>query len=111
MAKYSVDPESGIIEKNTSTTLSVSLTTRKLGEITLPLQINIVGSNNGLPHVVNIVAKSIGPIVDVNVKELDFGNVEVLKDFSQKVVITNKSKIEADFHAFTKNKISVFKPI
>ena len=45
------------------------------------------------------------------VRELDFGSVEVLKDYSQKVTIKNRSRIEADFHAFTKNKVSVFKPI
>jgi len=35
----------------------------------------IIGSNNNLPHIINIVASSIGPIVDVggNLKELDFG--------------------------------------
>lgn len=42
---------------------------------------------------------------------MDFGNVNVLKDYSEKILITNKSKIEADFHAFTKNKVSIFKPI
>lgn len=78
MAKYTVDPESGIIEKNSSVRLSVCLTTKKLGDITLPLQINIVGSNNGLAHVINIVASSIGPIVEVATKEVDFGGVNVL---------------------------------
>lgn len=73
LAKYTVDPESGIIEKNSAVTISVCLTTRKLGDITLPLSINIVGSNNGLPHVINIVASSIGPIVEVGTKDLDFG--------------------------------------
>lgn len=111
LAKYTVDPESGIIDKNSSATISICLTTKKLGEITLPLSVNIVGSNNGLPHVLNIVATSIGPIVEVGSKELDFKDVNVLQDYSQKITITNKSKIEADFHAFTKNKVSIFKPI
>ena len=35
----------------------------------------------------------------------------ILKDYKKTVTITNKSKIEADFHTFTKNKISIFKPI
>ena len=35
----------------------------------------------------------------------------MLEDYRQKVTITNKSKIEADFHAFTKNKVSIFKPM
>lgn len=58
--------------------------TMKLREITLPLSINIVGANNGLPYVINIVANSIGPRVEVvgGVKEIDFGTMEVLKDYS-----------------------------
>ena len=84
-----------------------------MGEITLPLSINIIGSNNGLPHVLNILASSIGPIVEVSngIKELDFGNVKVLTEESKKLTIINRSKIDADFHAFTKNKVSIFKPI
>lgn len=59
------------------------------------------------------MANSIGPIVEVGngIKELDFGPVKVLQDYKKTITITNKSKIEADFHTFTKNKISIFKPI
>ena len=35
----------------------------------------------------------------------------MLKDVSQKIKIVNKSLIEADFHAFTKKKDSIFRPI
>ena len=58
--------------------------TMKLREITLPLSINIVGANNGLPHVINIVANSIGPRVEVlnNIKEIDFGTMDVLTEYS-----------------------------
>lgn len=60
------------------------------------------------------MANSIGPIVEVGngaIKEIDFGTLDVLKDYSQKIMIKNKSRIEADFHAFTKDKKSPFKPI
>ena len=62
---------------------------------------------------INIVANSIGPRVEVmnGVKEIDFGTMEVLKDKAEKITIKNNSRIVADFHAFTKNKNSVFKPI
>ena len=36
--------------------------------------------------------------------------MEVLKDFYQKVTIVNNSKIKAEFHAFTRQKVSIFKP-
>ena len=84
--------------------------TCKLGEITLPLHINIVGTNNNQPHLLNICANSDGPKVAVTPEEIDFGQVEVLKDFTQKVTIVNNSKIKAEFHAFTRQKVSIFKP-
>jgi len=34
----------------------------------------------------------------------------VLKDYPLKVTIVNNSKIKAEFHAFTRQKISIFKP-
>jgi len=57
------------------------------------------------------VAFSEGPKVKTSKTEIDFGGVEVLRDYSQKLTLTNDSDIEADFHAFTKNKVSIFKPI
>jgi len=50
---------------NRTERIRVTLITNKLGEITLPLSINIVGSNNGLPHVLNIIALSRGPEVEI----------------------------------------------
>lgn len=58
----------------------------------------------------NICANSDGPKVAVTPEEIDFGQVEVLKDFYQKVTIVNNSKIKAEFHAFTRQKVSIFKP-
>lgn len=92
----------------------MTLITNKLREITLPLAIKIVGANNDMPYIINIVANSIGPIVEVtgpNAKEVDFGTVDVLKDIKKHLTIVNKSKIKADFHSFTKNKVSIFKPL
>lgn len=37
------------------------------------------------------MANSIGPIVEVTEKELDFGTVNVLKDTIRKITIKNKS--------------------
>ena len=113
LAKYKVNLESGDIEPNGNVTIQVTLVTKRLGEISLPLSILIVGANNGVPYVLNISCFSQGPIVEIcnNIKELDFGTVNVLQDYHDKVTIKNKSTIEADFHAFTKDKKSPFKPI
>ena len=57
------------------------------------------------------MADSIGPRVTVNQTEMDFGTVEVLNDYTQTLVITNSSKINAEYTAFTKLKVSVWKVI
>lgn len=82
----------------------------KRGEITLPLHINIVGTNNNQPQILNVCATSIGPPIKIIPEDLDFGQVEVLKDYSMKVTVINTSKIPAEFHAFTKQQVSIFRP-
>ena len=44
-------------------------------------------------------------------KDINFGVVKVLTDIKKKVTIYNEGKIDADYYAFTRNKISVFKAI
>jgi hypothetical protein len=73
------------------------------------LVVEIVSDNN-TQEVIVIKANSIGPIVEISHKEIDFGDVEVLKKTIRKINITNKSVIDADFYAFTKSKESIFKP-
>ena len=60
---------------------------------------------------ITILATSIGPIVSVNKHELDYNNVLVLKDYTEKLLIKNESKIPAEYTAFTKNKESIWKVI
>jgi len=55
------------------------------------------------------MADSVGPIVVVDKEEIDYGNVEVLRDYTEKIRITNKSKIDAEYTAFTKSKESIWK--
>lgn len=110
LAVYSVSKQSGIIPPNREEVLKVTLETRKLREIRLPLSLHVVGNTN-LPFVINIIADSKGPDVEIAEKEIDFGNVEVLKDWTKTLRVKNKSPIKADFHVFTKTKNSIFKPL
>ena len=110
LAAYTVDKQSGVIMPNREEILKVTLETRKLREIRLPLSVHIIGNTN-LPFAINIVANSKGPIVEIMEKELDFGNVEVLKDWIKTLRVRNKSPIKADFHVFTKTRNSIFKPL
>lgn len=65
LARYTVTPEFGVIDEKEDKELEITLTTCKLGEITLPLNINIIGTNNNQPKLLNICANSDGPKVVV----------------------------------------------
>ena len=45
---------------------------------------------------VTVLATSTGPLVEADKEELDYDNVEVLKDYTEKLTIKNKSKIPAE---------------
>ena len=100
---------SGKILPHSSLKVSVSLITQCLKNFKMNLVVEIVSDDN-TQDVIVIKANSIGPIVEISHKEIDFGDVEVLKRNIRKINITNKSVIDADFYAFTKTKDSIFKP-
>ena len=60
---------------------------------------------------ITVHATSNEPIVSVNKSELDYNNVEVLRDYTEKLIIHNESKIPAEYTAFTKGKESIWKVI
>jgi len=64
-----------------------------------------------MPVLLTLMAESIGPIVDVDRKEIDWGSVPVLEDKPEKLVIRNASKIDAEYTAFTKTKESIWKVV
>lgn len=90
--------------------LNVTLITSCINTFQIDLIIEIVSDDN-TQHLVKIRGESIGPTVELSRKEIDFGDVEVLEKRSEKVTITNKSDIEADFFAFMKSKNSIFTPV
>ena len=64
-----------------------------------------------MPVLLTLMAESIGPIVNVDKTELDYGNTEVLKDYTDKLIIKNESEIDAEYTAFTKKKESIWKVV
>jgi len=64
-----------------------------------------------VPVRLQLLAFSIGPIVAVDREDIDYGSVDVLKDYTEKIRITNKSQIDAEFTVFTKNKESIWKVV
>lgn len=109
IAVYSADQESGVINPKSSQVVNITLKTEILSNIRIPLYVKVEGYH--IPFMITILATSIGPIVSVNKTELEYNNVEVLKDYIEKLVIKNESKIPAEYTAFTKNKESVWKVI
>lgn len=65
LAKYSVSPDFGVIDEKSSKELQITLVTSKLGEVSFPLHVNVIGTNNNQPHLLNISANSDGPKVAV----------------------------------------------
>lgn len=104
------DLDKGQIPPESTVKLSVSLTTCCLKNFVIDLIIEIVSDVNE-QYLIKIKGNSIGPIVELSQKEIDFGDCKVLEKHTRKVTILNKSIIEADFYAFTKNKSSIFKPV
>ena len=80
--------------------------------ILLPMEIQILGEPTSKK--INIISNSIGPVVELkHKKELEFNkgsNIQVLKDYSAFCRLHNKSPIIADFHCFTRDPNSIFKP-
>ena len=71
-----------------------------LNRIRIPVYIKLEGTP--MPVLLTLMAESIGPIVDVDKKEIDFNAVDVLKDVHEKLTIKNASQIDAEYTAFTK---------
>ena len=102
--------DKGQIAPESNQKVNITLTTCCIKAFEMDLIVEIISDTN-TQHLIKIKANSRGPDVELSHKDLDFGEVEVLNKSTQKIVIKNKSVIEADFYAFTKNKNSIFKPI
>ena len=104
------DLDKGQIAPNSSVTINMTLTTMCIKTFEMDFVIEIVSDTN-IQHFIKVKANSIGPIVELSKKSIDFGDVEVLNKYIQKITLTNKSVIDADFFAFTKSKNSIFRPV
>lgn len=86
---FEPDIWTGVIEPRQKQIINVSLKTEILGVIRVPLDIKLEGVP--VPVRLQLLAFSIGPIVAVDREDIDYGNVDVLKDYYEKIRITNKS--------------------
>jgi hydrocephalus-inducing protein len=109
IAVYTADKENGIIEPKSSQIVTISLRTEILSTVRIPLYIKVEGHH--LPFMLTVLATSTGPLVEADTEELDWGAVEVLTDCPKRLTIKNKSRIPAEYTAFTKQKESIWKVI
>jgi hydrocephalus-inducing protein len=109
MATFDVDCWSSVIEPRQKQVVNVSLKSEILGIIHVDLRVKLEG--HAIPVLIQLNADSIGPIVEVDREDIDYGNVEVLRDYTEKIRIKNQSRIDAEFTAFTKNKESIWKVV
>lgn len=107
---FKADQESGIIPPRSAIKLQITLITEMITQnVRIPLSIKVEGYH--IPFMLNILANSTGPKVEYDQEEIDFGRVDVLHDVIRPLKITNVSKIPAEYTAFTKNKVSIWKVI
>ena len=101
--------ESGIIPPRSTIKLKITLKTEMITQnVRIPMTIKVEGLP---PFMLNVLANSTGPKVNYDHEELEFGSVEVLHDVIKPLKVTNVSKIPAEYTAFTKNKVSIWKVI
>ena len=106
---FKADQESGIIPPRSTIKLQITLRTEMItNNVRIPMTIKVEGLP---PFMLNILANSTGPKVEYDHDELNFGSVEVLHDVIKPLKITNVSRIPAEYTAFTKNKISIWKVV
>ena len=89
-----LDPPDGILPPDTSTALRLRFTARRLGDITAPVGIRILGSDN-LP--LQILASGIGqgPVVSTVPDAINWDRVRCLQPVSRTVLLRNESLIPA----------------
>jgi hydrocephalus-inducing protein len=109
IAVYTADKPSGVIEAHQSQIVNISLRTEILSTVRIPLYVKVEGHH--IPFMVTVLATSTGPLVEADKEEIDYGTVDVLEDVTRKLKIKNKSKIPAEYTAFTKQKESIWKVV
>jgi len=109
IAVFEADIQKGEIPPHSTQIVNLSLRTEILSKIQVQAYIKIDGHQ--LPTTLTLYAESVGPCVELDKKELDFGSKPVLTPHKESIKITNTSEIEAEYTAFTKLKESIWKVV
>ncbi|XP_054856814.1 hydrocephalus-inducing protein homolog [Eublepharis macularius] len=95
---HSSPAPSGIILPHTTVEIPIVLEVQERGQQVATAHVSVFGSEDP-PLVIKLVTFGEGPVVYVHPAKLDFGNIQVLKDASRMLCLSNQSVIPAPFEA------------
>ncbi|NWI09406.1 HYDIN protein, partial [Crypturellus soui] len=95
----------GIIAPRSSVEIPFTLEAQVMGEQDTTAHIAVFG-NEGSPLKIHLVSTGEGPVVYVHPNKIDFGNIQVLRDVSRTLRLSNQSVIPASFWAQMADKCS-----
>ena len=98
---YTVEPLTGIIQPHDTLTLEIKFTCVRLGPMSLPMYVRVVGMTE--PSLtVELMAEAVGPNVTLTTAVVDWGKTPVLQDATRTLALFNDSLIPATYHAMTR---------
>ncbi|NXA41620.1 HYDIN protein, partial [Eudromia elegans] len=95
---YSSSLPCGIIAPRSSAEIPFTLETHVMGEQDTIAHVAVFG-NEESPLKIRLVSTGEGPVIHVHPNELDFGSIQVLRDVSRTLHLSNESVIPAPFRA------------
>ncbi|KAJ3184326.1 hypothetical protein HK101_009853, partial [Irineochytrium annulatum] len=98
----------GVIMPFSAQTIQVDIQIKRLGQVNFPIFIKVFG-NDDMPLGVDISASGIGPNIILSANEINWGKIQVLKEVSMSLTLTNDSPISANFTCATVSESSVFR--
>ncbi|CAE8612898.1 unnamed protein product [Polarella glacialis] len=105
-AEFEPDQAYGSVPPASSHVITFTITSNKIGPIQIPITVRILGHTT--PRTINLVANSIGPIVNVDPAMIDWGNAPCLESITKTVKVTNNSVINASIRCLMKTKNSLW---
>lgn len=97
-ANITVSHPNGVINAHTTTDMDFVIVPKQLGPLDIVQHIRFFGNENP-PLPFTIKGTVTGPNIQFSQDNINFGRIQVLKDVSHQVVITNNSQINASFTA------------
>ncbi|OHT12584.1 hypothetical protein TRFO_03593 [Tritrichomonas foetus] len=93
-----IDRNTGIVSPNSDAPVYLSLTTQKIGQISVDCFFRVFGSDEP-PMKFTFTANSTGPAISFSPNAISFGSIPVFQEKTVDVIVSNNSLIPANFRA------------